>query len=232
MNAISRIVMALQWCILVMLLAGVWHAPCVMAQSSSLVPEACTPSDGGQKLITPTGLSASPSQLKGRVRGAAVLTEEGLVKMKEVEQDLQKSCLQVMAEVTRKQTLSVRGPNVLPGGVVIQPFPNPSGTVQFGDLEPRKKHLDHFVSQTSYYVELLRNLVDALIIPDNKPLVELWGNVRSSISNLDSRLGNLKMLTGETKYDTARIGKEALRIYDDVSTVEELRKQVLGLMQK
>ena len=160
-----------------------------------------------------------------------MLTEVGLAKIRQTEQDLQKSCLQVMVEVNRKQTLSVRGPNALPGGVIIQPFPNPSGTVQFGNLEPRKRHLDYLVSQASYNVELLQNLVDALIIPDRKTILEPWGKVRASVTNLKERLDNLKALTGGTKYDTAQISKEALAIYDDIDKLEKLRKHILKLIK-
>jgi hypothetical protein len=176
---------------------------------------------------------AQPPVLKGGVRGAALLTEDGLVKIGEAAEDLRKSCLLVISEVTRKDTVTVKPPNVLPNSVVIPAVPDPSGTMQMGPLEPRKKYLDRFVNDVAYHVELLQNSVDALIIPDNKVEVVAgpWGNLRGAMQDVQKHYAQLKSLTGGPKYDNEKIARQALAIYDSMSTVKKLRNDVLRIVR-
>lgn len=176
---------------------------------------------------------AEPPVLKGGVRGAALLTEDGLIKIGEAAEDLRKSCLLVISEVTRRDTVTVKPPNVLPNSVVIPAVPDPSGTMQLGPLEPRKKYLDRFVSDVAYHVELLKNSVDALIIPHNKvdAVARSWGNLRDAMQDVQGHYAQLKSLTGGPKYNNEKIARQALVIYDSMSTVKRLRNDVLRIVR-
>lgn len=167
--------------------------------------------------------------LKGAVRGAALRTEDGLIKIGAVATDVQKSCLLVLAEVTRKDTVTVKPPNVLPNSVVIPAMPDPSGTIRFGDLPVRKSFIDHFMNQTTYQVQLLQNSVDALIIPDSKAaaVAEPWGQLVATMGDVQKHHARLKLLTEGPKYDKEKIAREAVAIHDEMATVQKLRKQVL-----
>ncbi len=131
--------------------------------------------------------------------------------------------------MTRKDTVTVKPPNVLPNSVVIPALPDPSGTMGFGDLPARKKYIDQFMNQTSYQVQLLQNSVDALIIPDSKAaaVAEPWGKLVATMGDVQKHHAQLKVLTGGPKYDKEQIAREALAIHDEMGTVQRLRKQVL-----
>jgi hypothetical protein len=194
-------------------------------------------------LLLPAGLAAGAqiqepstdpaSPLKGRVRGAALLTKDGLIRIGTAATDVQKSCLLVIAEVTRKETLTVKPPNVLPNSVVIPALPDPSGTIRIGDLPARKKYLDQFMNETSYQVQLLQNSVDALIIPDDKTAAVSgpWGKIAVTMADVQKHHAQLKVLTEGPKYDKEQIAREALAIHDDMSTVKKLRDEVLKTIQ-
>jgi hypothetical protein len=181
-----------------------------------------------------TNESSAPSDkvLKGGVRGAALLTEDGLMKLGETTAELQRTSEQVMAEVTRKENIVVRGPNVLPNGVVIPAFPGPGGMIAFGDLPPRKKQLNNFVSNLAYYVELLQNEVNALIIPDDKSaaISPYWDAIRKDMDEINVRFAALKELTAGPRYENLKIGKEALKLYDRAKEIDQLRREVMKIV--
>lgn len=178
----------------------------------------------------PSESSTSPGVLKGGVRGAALLTEDGLIKMGEAVQEIRQATSGLMTEVTRKDTVVVRGPNVISGNIIIPALPNPSGTIQFGNLPPRKKQMQSLMARLSHMVQLLQNEMDALIIPDDKldAVSEKWNQMRTTMEGVQSSLAELKALTeNERNYDNSKIGKRALYIYEKVGTINNLRRDVL-----
>jgi hypothetical protein len=180
---------------------------------------------------TSTGGSSVP--LKGGIKGSVLLFEDGLVKMGEAVEELKTATTMVMGEVTRKQTQFVRGPNVIGPGIIIPALGGPSGTIPFGDLPARKKQLDRFVNSTSYFVELLQNEVNALMLPD-EPSAEFtaaWNSVRFIMDEMQLHLVKLKDLAVGPKYDNAKIGKEALAILDKAKTVNSLRRKILAMLK-
>lgn len=176
--------------------------------------------------------SGSPSRLQGGVKGAALLTRDGLVKLGQTNRDLKQASLLLIGEVTRKELVQVRGANVLPNGVVIQPMPMPSGLAEAGPLPPRKRQLALFMKTIDFNVHLLRNETDALIIPENRAteIAAPWQLVQKSIAQIEVHLAQLKLLTAGPKYDSLKIGKEAVAIHDLVESVEKARKQVVSIL--
>jgi hypothetical protein len=171
--------------------------------------------------------------LKGGVRGAVLLMEDGLQKMGESTAEIQKSTQMLMTEVTRKQTQTIRSPNVLPGGVVIQPFPGPSGTIQFGDLPARKKKVEYLMAQLEYHYKLLSNEVDALMIPEEKfpTIATQWDQIVALRQDIGQSFDELKELTADPKrYNNDKIGKSALKVYDKTNAMDRLRRQVIKMV--
>jgi hypothetical protein len=178
----------------------------------------------------PPETPASPGVLKGGVRGAALLTEDGLVKMGEAVQEIRQASSGLMNEVTRKDTVVVRGPNVISGNIIIPALPNPSGTIQFGNLPPRKKQMQYLMGRLAHMVQLLQNEMDALIIPDDKmdAVSEKWNQMRTTMEGVQSSLAELNVLTeNERNYDNLKIGKRALYIFEKIGTLNNLRRDVL-----
>ncbi len=171
-------------------------------------------------------------QLKGSVRGAALLTEAGLAKLGQTSRDLERSTLTLMSEVTRKELVEVRGPNVLPGGVVIQPMPNPTGMAYAGPLPPRPRQLKLLMRQLDYAVKLLANEVAAIIVPDNKfaSASQSWEEIRAASAAIEDHYNKLVVLTQSPRPDSLDIGREAVAIHDLADRVNRLRRVVAGLV--
>ena len=183
---------------------------------------------------TEGGDPSASTVLKGGVRGAALLTEDGLKKIGATSGSLESSAMRVFGEANRKDTITVRGPNVINGSVIIPAIPNPSGTMQFGQLPPREKFMRSFMNQIAYNVELLQNEIDALILPDNKSpqLEQAWSQIRASMDQVQAHLAELKSLTEGTKYDTDRISREASGVYQGARKIDKLRKDVEKLLKQ
>jgi hypothetical protein len=173
--------------------------------------------------------STDKTVLQGGVRGAALLLEDGLKKMGEATTGMQGAATRVINEVSRKDTITVRGPNVIGNGIVIPALPNPSGTMQFGELPAREKYLRTFTKQTTYYVELLQNEVDALMLPDNRsPEVEqLWTRLRTNMQQVQGYLASLKDLTVGPRFNNGKIARAALGVYDGAREINKLRRQLM-----
>jgi hypothetical protein len=167
--------------------------------------------------------------LQGGVRGAALLFEDGLKKMGEATDSIQGSALRVINEVSRKETIAVRGPNYIGNGIVIPALPNASGTMQFGNLPARAKYLKSFMNQATYYVELLQNEVDALIIPDTRTpeMDRLWSRIRVGMQEIQGHLASLKDLTAGPRFNNDKIAREALAIHDGAREINKLRRQLI-----
>ncbi len=174
----------------------------------------------------------TPTILKGGIKGAALRTEDGLSKIGEATTAVQSSCMQIMKEATRKDTIVVRGPNVLPGGVVIPPLGGVGGVMQFGEMPMRRERLARFVCESEQSIKALKNYVDALIIPEDKmdQFASIWNNVLSTVADAQEHLAKLKELSSEKKLRNTKIGREALAIHDDMTGLEKSRALMLELI--
>jgi hypothetical protein len=196
---------------------------CLISTAAAIAVDAPTVKD------EPAAANSDQKLLQGGVRGAVLLLEDGLKKMGEATDSIQGSAQRVMNEVTRKETIGVRGPNYIGNGIVIPALPNPSGMIQMGSLPARKKYLNQFTNQTTYYVQLLQNEVDALMLPDERsPEVNrLWESIRNKMAQVQGHLSNLKELTVGPRYNNEKIAKEALEIYDGARVINKFRRQLM-----
>lgn len=209
---------------------AIWRLLLTAAIAAWLTPTAYAdePQPAVQQTAEQTSVDGS-KMLKGGVRGAVLIMEDGLQKMGESTSEIQRSTQMMMEEVTRKQTQTVRSPNVLPGGIVIQPFPGPSGTIQLGNLPPRKKKMDYLMNLLEYHFKLLSNEVDALMIPEEKfpSIATEWNQIVALKKEIGDSFDQLRDLCVGKSYDNDRIGKQALRIYDKTNSMDRLRRQVI-----
>ncbi|MBX9772527.1 MAG: hypothetical protein K2X29_14215 [Candidatus Obscuribacterales bacterium] len=223
---------------------AIWHfrifvsaAVFVAAMGAAQLAIADEPQETAQNTAEQTSVdqstTGSGTMLKGGVRGAVLIMEDGLQKMGESTTEIQKSTQMMMEEVTRKQTQTIRSPNVLPGGIVIQPFPGPSGTIQFGDLPARKKKIEYLMAQLEYHYKLLSNEVDALMIPEEKfpTIANEWNQIVAIKQEIGQNFDQLRDLTADPKkYNNDKIGKQALKIYDKTNAMDRLRRQVIKIV--
>lgn len=213
------------------------------ALNSALALDEAGPSEPVQRPVKPGESSASSKpeispvrsdRLHGNVRGEALPTDVGLKKLAEAAGAVDRGAGLVAAEVTRKEYLQMRGPNVLPNGIVIQPMPSPSGLVPAGSLPPRERRLRIANQQLAYQIELLHNAMDALIIPASKEsqATDLWRKMREDVANIESHFAKLQALSSEPPFDSMKIGREALAIHDLSGRFNRNRKQLAALIRQ
>lgn len=177
--------------------------------------------------------AAGNTTLKGGVRGAAILTVDGLVGIESDAKMLQTNVYEIMRECTRKETTVMRGPNYIGNGIVIPSIGGPNGTVQVGDLPARRDKLENWLTATEEVCNVLENHMDALILPENPPeqLGNLWSGMRSTFQAAKGNIDKMKELLAQHKFDKKQVGRAALRVYDSMSALEKMRSQVLAIVQ-
>ncbi len=176
---------------------------------------------------------AAKTTLKGGVRGAAILTEDGLASLEGDAKVLQTTVYEIMRECTRKETAVVRGPNYIGNGIVIPAIGGPSGMMQIGDLPARRDKLEAFLGSSEEVLNVLQNHMDALIIPENPPeqMANLWTGMRSTLQSAHGNIDKMKELLAVHKFDKKLVGRAALHIYDSMTALEKMRAQILAMVQ-
>lgn len=200
-----------------------------------------TPSDTVQDGTTATGVQAEKKVddldrsnfIKGGVRAAALRTMDGLIAIESSAKILQSSAMELMKEVTRKETVVVRGPNFIGNGIVIPAIGDPSGTMQMGNLPARRKKVETFLSSSEQAYAAVQSQVDALIIPDDAPddLHNLWLGMRSIMSATKENIEKLRSLANEPKLAGKSIGRASLKVYDSMTALDKIREQMLNIVK-
>jgi len=214
-------------------LAGTRSAPNAVAPGSIDTGGSQGESVSIDQLDDSSSPAASGKTLQGGVRGTVMLTEDGLKRIGETTHELRRWSLQLVGETSKKETVPVLPPNVLPNGVVIPAIPQPSGTIQMGHVPATRGMVGLLMSRTEYQVKLLRNEVNALIIPDNKmeAVAEPWGRIRGLTKEIISSYRQLKTLTTAPSYDDDKIARAASDIYYKAEDINKLRKKVMKIVK-
>ncbi len=182
-----------------------------------------TKTDGAPPSVS-TEAGGSGKVLQGSVKGTAIPLEEGLSKIAVAGQMVQESCMQIMKESTRKDTIVMRGPNVLPGGVVIPALGGIGGVMQMGEMPIRRDRLVRYLNQSEETLKALQTYVDALIIPaDNGAAQAVYTELRTSMQTADESFAQLKELSSMKRLTNTKIGRAALNIHDAMSAIERHR---------
>ncbi len=169
--------------------------------------------------------------LEGGVRGTVLLFDDGCARITLARELIQESTAKIMKEATRKDTVVMRGPNVIGNGMVIPSLGGAGGVMQMGELPIRKDRLDRFITETEQNIAALQSYVDALQIPAEKApsLDPVYVSMRDTMQEAQDHLTKLKDLSSAKRLVNGKIGKEALRIYDAMGQLEKQRSQLLKL---
>ena len=175
--------------------------------------------------------SSSNAILKGGIKGAALRTEDGLVKISETAEIVKETSTNIVKETTRKDTVVFRGPNY---GVVIPWVGGDGGVMKFGSLPIRRGKLDNFVRDTDSALMSLNSQMDALILPDDltSQSMEIWNNIKTEREIAINHLTKLKELASAKKLVNLSIGREALAIYDSMTILSKLSNTLLEQISK
>jgi hypothetical protein len=169
--------------------------------------------------------------LEGGIKGTAVPLSEGLSRISVAAVAVQDSCMKIMKEATRKDTVVMRGPNVLPNGTVIPALGGQGGVMQFGEMPIRKDKLQRYLDGSEQTMVALQSYVDALIVPaDNAQAQSIYSDLRFAMQNAQDHLSRLKDLSSQKRLVNVKIGREALSIHDAMTAIERDRSQLAGLI--
>jgi hypothetical protein len=169
---------------------------------------------------------AGTPALQGHVQGAALLTEGGLEEIALSAEQTRTVSQQIIQEATRKDTIVVRGPNALPGGVIIPPLGGTGGVMQFGSMPVRRAKLLRFLSAQEAAFAALQSQVDALIVPDTPAVLDSWNKLRDCVHQAGEHLQILKTCSAERNISNTAVAREALAIYDAMNALEKWRQQL------
>ena len=101
------------------------------------------------------------------IKGTAVPFNQGINYVATAAAVIKQEAELIIGEATRQDSVVVRGPNVLPGGVVIPPVGGAGGIMQIGELPMRKHKLDKWVEDLDHNLAALQGYIDGLIIPED-----------------------------------------------------------------
>jgi cytochrome c556 len=186
--------------------------------------------------------AGSGKVLQGGVRGSAVKLEEGLEMIDSSSKLIQGSALQLTQECTRKEQTVMRGPNYIGNGIVIPALGgNGSGIVMAGELPARKDKVEAFLSTVEDGIKALKTHVDGLIIPEGSPddMTKLWQSMQGSMQTAETNIAAMREIVaqvptkkGEIKQKDAKpLGRAALKVYDSMTELIKLRKQMDNLVK-
>lgn len=165
--------------------------------------------------------------LEGGVKGTAVPLEEGLARISVANQAIQETCMAIMKEATRKDTIVMRGPNVLPGGIVIPALGGQGGVMQMGEMPIHRNKLNKWIENNEQNVAALQTYVDALIVPPgNEEAAGIYNDLRNSLQSAQEHLSALKELSVAKRLINTKIGREALALHDAIAAMERRRSQL------
>jgi hypothetical protein len=135
---------------------------------------------------------------------------------------------QIIGEATRQDTVVVRGPNVLPGGIVIPATPSPGGVMQLGELPMRKNKLDRWISDLDHNITAMQGYIDGLIIPaePSPSAATAYAALRAANQSAQEHLALLKELASHKTPSNKKVGRQALFIYDAMSEIEKQQREL------
>jgi hypothetical protein len=171
-------------------------------------------------------------KLEGHIKGTALPTDEGLARIGIATGYIQDTCERIMREATRKDTIVVRGPNVV-GTTVIPALGGAGGVMQFGEMPIRRNRLDQWVSQNEQNITALQSYVDALIIPEDKlpEVIDIFNSLRRSMQDAQDHLSILKELSAAKRLSNGKIGRQAVYIFDAMTAISKDRSQMNSILK-
>ena len=147
---------------------------------------------------------------------------------------LQKTIHDIIFEITRQEYVRSSEPEVA-GPIVIPAIPPPDGVIAMsGFLPARKKYIDFFAEQARNLLMMLNE--EGMSLPDSWEADSQVSAQLISVKTIlnDLRIQNNALLTSMTgsNYDNLVIGKQAIKMSEDLDQVQELLKECEKLVHK
>lgn len=176
-------------------------------------PQPAVAKDGGTAAVPPSSQAAT------------------LKSVKDVAHRLRKAALDVINDIEQRDMV-VTGEPMLIQPQAMKDDDKPIGWAQQMEdlgpaLPPKKKWLDMDVANVGDLVNLLSADVAAVDVAPAAQGSSPWTDLKSIVTDIQNHYANLKKLTKGPKYDNIAIGKEALKIFDDVKRLETPWKAAL-----
>jgi hypothetical protein len=170
--------------------------------------------------------------IEGGVSGTAVTFPQGLNYIRGAAQNVFDISGEIMHEAARQDTVMVRGPNVLPNGVVIQPLGGVGGVVQMGNMPIHRDKLQRWLSEMQTNLDLARNYVDSLIIPPDKQAAAsaTYERLRSTMQLATEHFAILQALSNTKNLPNGKILKQADWLQRDMKNLNAERKALTAIV--
>ena len=181
-----------------------------------------------------TNSSTKSDVLQGSVKASDVEAAEGLRQMGEALKKIQRAALELMAEATRQDYISVGDPDVV-GTIIIPALPSPSGMMAIGPYLPiRAKWMDYYLDQIGKLIPMYAELTDGLALPDNVKTqgTTMMDNMRPLFA--DARVHYTNLYNYSKKIKTTKnmkIAEEAVMLHDDFQKIDAIRRDVFKLLK-
>ena len=172
----------------------------------------------------------SASQSTNQV--APTSPDAALKSIRDAAHRLRKASLDVINDIEERDMV-VTGEPMLIQPIAMNDDDKPVGWAQKMEdlgpaLPPKKQWLDMDVGNVGDLVTLIVQDVNAVTIPQYQSgLQGPWGDLKAVVQDMQTHYASLKELARGPKYDNIAIGKEALKIFDDVKRLEAPWKAAL-----
>jgi hypothetical protein len=201
-------------------------------EAASTASQSTDQAKQGDKSAASTSEAESADKPKGRVleggvKGTAVPIEEGLARIDAAGSQIQESCMQIIKEAGRKDTIVVRGPNVVGAGIVIPAIGGQGGVMQMGEMPIRRDRLERYMNNSEQSITALQSYVDALMVPNDNGKAQLaYTDLKAQMASAQDHLSRLKELAAMKRLSNMKIGREALAIHDAIAAMQRDRSQL------
>jgi hypothetical protein len=140
---------------------------------------------------------------------------------------LQKTIQEIIFEITRQEYIRASEPEVV-GPIVIPAIPPPAGEIAVsGFLPPRKKYINFYSKQAQDLFMMLDE--EASLLPDNLDINKnpyfQFSKIKQDLNNMRAENNMLLKSMTSPKCDNLTIGKQAIRMSDDLDQLQKSLKE-------
>jgi hypothetical protein len=173
-------------------------------------------------------IEVSPS-LKGKVTGTHLLDRDILGRIGSTSESIKKTCLVVLNELAMPEAVVGTSPNVV-GATVLPALPVPSGVAYLGHEEPHPLAAAKAINSVLDYAKRLEDEISSTVVPAEAAgyAKELWDKLHEVSEKLYADLNDLVRLARSKGaiYETTKMEKLALRVYDKSEAINRLRRRI------
>lgn len=189
------------------------------------------------------GLLDTPASAAGETQApesapTARPSQVALKALRDAAHRLRRAALDVINDVEQRDMV-VTGEPLLIQPIAMKDDNKPVGWAQMMEdlgpaLPPRKSWLDRDIANVGELVALIKDDIATVKSGDESdlPAAAHWQDIKAVVADIETHYNNLASLGKGPKYDNIAIGKEALKIYDDVGRLEKPWKEAVHAARK